>query len=129
VIGILIGNQSTCNAANRTYQEDSKELQFQDLLMVYLNEQIERDVNFYYLKNFNRRVDVYPYDVDFIKIERLNGFRGFDFRVTVETNPSVGAHNSVGKDRLTYEIAFSINQKAKLLKHEHLKTYLESFNL
>jgi len=85
-----------CIAEQRVINEDTRELQFQDLLMIYLNAKIDEDVIHYYQKYLKEPVSVYPYQVDFINIERLNGFRGYDFKVVINVIPVVGPHISVG---------------------------------
>ncbi|MDM5189248.1 DUF3888 domain-containing protein [Bacillus sp. DX4.1] len=123
-LGALLIHPPSCVAAEqKTLEVDSRELQLQDLLMVYLNQTINHDIQHYYSKYMVKNVSVYPYQVHFVKIERLNGFRGFDFKVVMDVSPVVGPHISVGEDRLTYEISFLTPEKAKLLKFEHLKTY------
>lgn len=129
IVGTLLSQQPSCKAESFMRQEDSKALQLQDLLMVYLSEFVEEDINNYYKKYISGGVTVYPYDVNFIKIDRLNGFRGYDFKVIIEAYPVVGAHNSIGKDRLTYQISFLVPRKAKLLKYEHIETYEIPSNL
>jgi hypothetical protein len=107
----------------RPPQEDSKELQFQDMLMNFLTPQIDKAVADYYTKLLTETPHVYPYQVDVIKVERLNGFRGFDFLITLEVMPVVGPHVSVGKEHITFEIAPTIPNVAKVTKYEHLETY------
>jgi len=123
VIGTILIGPHYCIAEQRAINEDSRELQFQDLLMVYLNEKIDKDVNHYYEKYLKVPVSVYPYQVEFINIERLNGFRGYDFKVVLDVIPVVGPHISVGEDQLTYEISYGIPRNAKLLNFKHLKNH------
>ncbi|WP_427127801.1 DUF3888 domain-containing protein (plasmid) [Priestia megaterium] len=55
----------------------------------------------------------------------MKGFREFDFLITIETQPSIGAHNSVGKDRFTFQINPSLSETdaIKLVKFKHIKSY------
>ena len=122
VFGTILIRPHYCLAEQRVINEDSRELQFQDLLMVYLNEKVDEDVNHYYEKYLKVPVSVYPYQVEFINIELLNGFRGFDFKVVINVTPVVGPHISVGKDQHTYEISYGIPGNAKLLNFNHLET-------
>ncbi|MBS4192054.1 DUF3888 domain-containing protein [Bacillus sp. FJAT-49705] len=110
-------------ASNANIQQDSKELMIQDILMLFLGEPIEKAVNEYYSKLLTINPLVYPYQIDVIKVERLGGFRTFHFKITLEVTPVVGAHNSVGKDRITFEIAPTIPSQVKLMKYEHLETH------
>ncbi|WP_430020567.1 DUF3888 domain-containing protein [Paenibacillus sp. MABNR03] len=62
---------------------------------------------------------MYPYDVDLLDIERVGGFRGFNFQITLEAYPTVGPHIVVGKDIFTYQISPSFN--VKLIHYQHLE--------
>ena len=108
----------------RTPQEDSKELQFQDMLMLFLLPHIDEAVTDYYSELLTTSPNVYPYEIDVIDVERAYGFRGFVFEITLELSPVVGPHIGVGKDHITFKIdSSSIPCAAKLLKYEHLQTY------
>lgn len=106
------------------WQEDSrhepKHVIVQDILLLLLSGPIEKAVNAYYSPFLTDTPMVYPYQVDVVKAERINGFH---FRLTLETTPVVGPHISVGKDRLTFEIAPTIPEQVKLEKYEHLETH------
>lgn len=110
---------------NTDTARDSRALMYNDMLMVILNEKTEEIANQYYFKKLKQRVAVYPYDMNVVKVKRINGFRGFDFLITIETQPSIGAHNSVGKDRFTFQISPSLSEKdsIKLIEFKHLKSY------
>ncbi|MDQ0192778.1 DUF3888 domain-containing protein [Paenibacillus wynnii] len=102
-------------------QQDSTELQLQDMLMLFLRPTIQDAVNNYYSKNFKEPPLVFPYDIDVVQIKRKNGFRGFAFLITVNVMPFVGPHNYVGMDRMTLEV--SAGPTAKLIKYNHLKDF------
>lgn len=98
IIALIINGLVTapCTAAEppsqlQNPQTDSRELQLQDMLVLQL----------------------LPYMND-----RLNGFRGFDFQITLRAFPTVGPHNSVGEDLFTYRISTS---QIKLINYKHLK--------
>ncbi|WP_342478400.1 DUF3888 domain-containing protein [Paenibacillus sp. FSL H7-0350] len=61
---------------------------------------------------------LYPYLVQVEQVERLNGFRSFDFQITLRAFPTVGPHISVGEDLFTYRISSS---QVKLVEYKHLK--------
>ncbi|MFD2629550.1 DUF3888 domain-containing protein [Oceanobacillus kapialis] len=103
--------------------EDSYELKIQDILMLLLGEDIERAVNHYYEEYLTESPSVYPYQVDIAEVERVEGFRSFHFRLTLELTPVVGPHIPVGKDRLTFEISPIIPDDVKLTNFEHIETY------
>ncbi|TXK71673.1 DUF3888 domain-containing protein [Paenibacillus sp. N3.4] len=99
--------------------EDSKELQFQDMLVLLLLPYINGSLAEVYAKYLNTAPDVYPYFVDVKHVERVNGFRGFDFLITLGVTPTVGPHIPVGEDLFTYEISPVV--KVKLVNYEHIK--------
>ncbi|GIN39423.1 MULTISPECIES: DUF3888 domain-containing protein [Heyndrickxia] len=109
---------------NHSYpSEDSKELMIKDILMLLLGKEIEKVVSDYYSDYLTESPMVYPYQVDIVNVERVDGFRSFHFLITLETTPVVGPHISVGKDRITFEIAPTIPGDVKLNKFEHLETH------
>jgi hypothetical protein len=103
--------------------QDMKEMMINDILMLLLGPEIDKAVSDYYSKYFTETRLVYPYQVEIVKVERIGGFRTFHFLITLETTPVFGAHNPVGKDRLTFEIAPTIPGQIKFKNFEHLESY------
>ncbi|QHT64155.1 DUF3888 domain-containing protein [Paenibacillus lycopersici] len=62
---------------------------------------------------------LYPYYVDVVNTERLNGFRGFSLRIVLDAVPTVGPHIAVGEDKFTFDI--SPIADVKLVRYEHVK--------
>jgi hypothetical protein len=104
-------------------QKDSTTLQYQDILMLFLLPHIDEEVEEYYSRLLTDNPTVYPYQIDVVKVERVNGFRGFHFKMILEVTPVVGPHIPVGKDRFIFEVAPTIHSTVKLIRFEHLKTY------
>lgn len=113
--------------AEETYsspKKDSAQLQYQDMLMLFLLPHIDEAVRGHYIHTLKEQPLVYPYFVDVTEVKRVNGFRGFHFIITLEANPTVGPHISVGKDRLVFEVAPTIpGGMVKLVEYKHLKTH------
>jgi hypothetical protein len=103
--------------------QDTKEMMVNDILMLLLRPEIDKAVNNYYSKYFTYPPTVYPYQIEIVNVQRIGGFRTFHFLITLETTPVVGAHNPVGKERLTFEIAPTIPGQIKLKKFDHLESY------
>ncbi|MDT8861283.1 DUF3888 domain-containing protein [Alkalihalobacillus sp. MEB130] len=103
--------------------EDTKELMVQDMLMLLLGEEIDKAVSNFYNEYVTESPLVYPYQIDIVDVKRVHGFRSFHFYITLEATPVVGPHISVGKDRLTFEIAPTLSGQVKLRKYEHLETH------
>lgn len=99
--------------------QDSRELMFQDMLMLFLLPHIEKKIDEIYSPLLKEAPTVYPYFVDVTEVKRVNGFRGFDFIVTLDVVPTVGPHISVGEDKLTFRI--SPGPTVKLESFKHLK--------
>lgn len=112
-----------CTAAEPTSQlqnpqADSRELQLQDMLVLQLLPYMDEQLKSAYFSLLNTSPDLYPYFVQVEHVERVNGFRGFDFRITLRAFPTVGPHISVGEDLFTYRISPS---KVELVEYKHIK--------
>lgn len=99
--------------------KDSRELQFQDMLMLFLLPYMNVKLAEVYSKDLNTAPELFPYFVDVTHVERVNGFRGYDFLITLDAIPTVGPHIPVGEDLFTFKISPIVN--VKLVKFEHLK--------
>lgn len=96
--------------------EESKEEFMMDLLFLILLPNIQEAVTNYYSDYLTESPLVYPYEIKMLKMERT----GYMFTLTMEVTPVLGAHNSVGRDHLT----FSINpNEMKLVDFKHIETY------
>lgn len=123
VMTIMLPIHSNAEKMYSSPQEDSRELQFQDMMMLFLLPYIDKAVSEYYSKLLTGSPSVYPYQVNVIKVERVNRFRGFNFLITLEVSPVVGPHISVGRDNLTFQVAPTVPNTVKLVKYEHIETY------
>jgi hypothetical protein len=101
-------------------EHDSRETQLQDMLMLLLLPYMNEKLAVVYSDVLTAAPDLYPYLIDVIKTERVNGFRGFDLRITLQAVPTAGPHIPVGEDCFTYQISPVVGG-VKLLKFEHLK--------
>lgn len=98
--------------------QESRELQFQDMLMIFLLPYMQEQLPEIYAPLLTEVPLFYPNFVDVISVERVNGFRGFIFLITLEAVPFIGPHIPVGKDRFTFEVSF---REVKLISVQHLK--------
>jgi|GEM_PF-576912 len=102
--------------------QDSEQLRLQDMLMMFLIPHVYEDVGaIYYPYILNMKPLIEGWKIDVINTERVNGFRGFIFEITLEVEPTIGHHVPVGKDRLIYQISYGPD--VKLISHKHLETY------
>ncbi|TCZ80750.1 DUF3888 domain-containing protein [Paenibacillus albiflavus] len=111
---------------NNGKPQDSNELMFQDMLMLFLLPHIDKKIDEIYSNLLNYSPEVYPYFVNVTNVRRVNGFRGFHFIITLEVTPTVGPHIPVGKDLLTFDISPMNSNNVKLLEWKHLKDPKES---
>ncbi|MCZ8518494.1 MULTISPECIES: DUF3888 domain-containing protein [Paenibacillus] len=95
----------SAQASNVTDHADSRELQLQDMLVLILLPHMEEKLAEVYSEVISIPPVVPPYSVNVKNIERVAGFRGFDFLITIAAQPIVGPHISVGEDILTYRIS------------------------
>lgn len=102
----MAGSQ-LCHASVEKPNKDSKELQFQDMLVLLLLPHMTEKLADVYSDLFTvpGSPDIYPYFVDVKDVRRVNGFRGFDFLITLDVHPTVGPHIPVGEDIFTYRIS------------------------
>ncbi|MDQ0888563.1 hypothetical protein QFZ81_003651 [Paenibacillus sp. V4I9] len=117
----MVGTQTTfCTAVGEKPIEDSRELQFQDMLVLLLLPQMREKLAEVYSDVLSApgSPDIYPYFVDVTHTERLNGFRGFDFLITLDARPTVGPHIPIGEDVFTYRISAA---GVELKNFEHLR--------
>ncbi|GIO99004.1 hypothetical protein J14TS5_40900 [Paenibacillus lautus] len=122
VIGLQL--PSYAEGAYSSPKKDSAQLQYQDMLMLFLLPHIDKAVRGHYIHTLKEQPLVYPYFVDVTGVKRVNGFRGFHFIITLEASPTVGPHITVGKDRLVFEVAPTIpGGMVKLVEYKHLETY------
>ncbi|MFC3768342.1 DUF3888 domain-containing protein [Paenibacillus sp. GCM10012303] len=120
IVTFFVTWHSSCftNAMSKPKQ-DSRELQFQDMLVLFLLPYMNEKLAEAYSRELKVAPDLYPYFVDVTHVERVNGFRGFNFLITLVATPTVGPHIPVGKDRFTFEISPRV--KVKLKKFDHLQ--------
>ncbi|MGP4081060.1 DUF3888 domain-containing protein [Pseudalkalibacillus sp. R45] len=104
-------------------EEDSTELKYQDMIMLFLGPHIDQAISDHYSFYLKKDPIVYPYQIKVKKVNRINEFREFHFVIILEVTPVVGPHITVGKDKLIFEVSPTLPEKVKLLKFEHLETH------
>lgn len=121
VIVLIVHWAEPCSAEMKPEPQESKELMFQDMLMLFLLPHINKKVGEIYSNILKYSPMDYPYFVDVIHVERVNGFRGFHFLITLEVVPTTGPHIAVGKDSITMDISPTNPEKVKIVGWKHLK--------
>lgn len=98
--------------------EDSRELRLQDMLVLLLLPHMREKLAEVYSDVLagTGSPDIYPNFVDVSHTEMVNGFRGFDFLITLNARPTVGPHIPVGEDIFTYRIS-AAGVELKSLRH------------
>lgn len=99
-----------------TPEEGSIEELYKDIIATLIEPYITKEIEEHYGKK-------YQYDLfglEFLKIERPNGYRSFSFIIVIEVRPFIGAHNTLGIDEITIKIEPG---EVKVEKFKHLKSF------
>lgn len=121
VIAMVILTQQPSTAKMDERPQESRELMFQDMLMLFLLPHINTKIAEIYSDILTESPLVYPYFVEVEQVQRVNGFRGFHFSITLDVIPVVGPHISVGEDRMTFDISPTNPDNVKLIGWKHIK--------
>ena len=130
LIILMLGFQFAFTAAasaDKLYPaEESKEQLYENIITTLLEPYIDKEVDKYYLKYLTDSPVVDPYTISIISTERPNGSGTCFFRLKLEVNPYVGAHNTVGTDYITVTIGGMENVKVE--KFEHISSSILPIN-
>ena len=99
-----------------TPKEGSIEELYKDIIARLIVPYVSKEIEKYYGRP-------YLYDLwnmRFLRIDRLNGYRGFAFTITVEVQPFIGAHNTVGIDEMTIRIE---GESPTVENFKHIKSF------
>ncbi|WP_315113397.1 DUF3888 domain-containing protein [Clostridium intestinale] len=99
-----------------TPEEGSIEELYKDIIATFIEPYITKEIEKYYGKAYMYDL----FDMEFLKIERPNGYRSFSFIVTVEVRPFIGAHNTLGVDNIIIKIEAG---EVKVEKFKHIKSF------
>lgn len=99
-----------------TPEEGSIEELYKDIIATFIEPYITKEIEKYYGKAYMYDL----FDMEFLKIERPNGYRSFSFIVTVEVRPFIGAHNTLGVDDIIIKIEAG---EVKVEKFKHIKSF------
>ena len=89
VVSMFLAQSSSCTAVEVHPTKDSRELQLQDMLVLFLLSDMREKLAEVYSSVLTSAPDLYPYYVDVKQTERVNGFRGFDFLITLDATPTI----------------------------------------
>ena len=123
VITLLILTAALLTFAETPYYQPPKESDEElvmDMFFSLLLPEIQQAITHYYADSYYESPLVYPYQINILKMERTNGYRGFMFSVVIEVTPVFGAHNPVGRDQLTFSITPS---EVELKEFKHLEDF------
>ncbi|MCJ8012007.1 DUF3888 domain-containing protein [Paenibacillus sp. KQZ6P-2] len=135
IMTILLCSMPVTITAASFQPKESKEpklLLYQDMVMEFLLPDIQNAVNDYYKNRLSENPLVYPYQIEIVQAKRVNGGpgdRGFHFSITLETEPVLGPHVAVGRDRMIFEISPLFPDKVKLIAFRHLQSFELPMNL
>lgn len=100
--------------------ENSKEIIYRDVITSLLVPYIQKEVNNYYKEYLTESPMIFAYSVDIISAKRKYE-TGYLIELEVIAHPYVGAHNTVGDERLIIETGGLGSVEVK--KFEHIKSY------
>nr|WP_275299499.1 DUF3888 domain-containing protein [Clostridium sp. YIM B02506] len=100
--------------------ENSKEIIYRDVITSLLVPHIQKEVNNYYKEYLTEAPMIFAYSVDIISAKRQYE-TGYLIELEVIAHPYVGAHNTVGDERLIIETGGLGSVEVK--KFEHIKSY------
>jgi hypothetical protein len=83
-----------------TPKEGSIEELYKDIIARLIVPYIDKEI----LKYYGRPYMYDLWNMKFLNIQRLEGYRSFAFTIRVEVQPFIGAHNTVGIDEMTIRI-------------------------
>jgi len=116
-----INYEAPCYAEISDKPQDTKELMYQDMLMLFLLPHINKKIDEIYSDILTVPPVVYPYFVHVVDAKRTEGFRGYRFQITLEVVPVVGPHIPVGKDRITFDISPIHHDNVRLIGWRHME--------
>jgi hypothetical protein len=99
-----------------TPQEGSVEELYKDIIATLIQPYISDEIKKYY-------GSPYLYDLfsmKFLRIDRPYGYRSFAFKIKVEVQPFIGAHNTVGIDEMTINLE---GGRPKVENFKHIKSF------
>ena len=83
-----------------TPKEGTVEELYKDIIAILIEPYIDKEIEKYYGKQYMYDL----WDMKFLKINRIDGYRSFAFTITVKVRPFIGAHNTIGIDEMTIRI-------------------------
>lgn len=95
--------------------EGSVEELYKDIIVTLINPYITREIE----KNYGQLLQYDLFNIEFLNIERTN-YRSFSFLIKMQIWPFVGAHNTIGIDKITIRINPS---ETKVEQFEHIKSF------
>lgn len=98
----------------------SKEMVLQAYIGVITSKYTTKPLTEHYGMNIPYQLE----DVKVIDAKLIYGINKVDFIFKIQVQPFLGAHDPVGTDEFTFRISDSEIPQIKLLKYEHVKSFL-----
>lgn len=111
--------------ASNTLEENSVRLdnpeRLNKIIITLLMPEVEKDVNNFYKSYLSIEPTVVAYFGDSNITHIVGDIESSMYTVTIEIEPYIGPHISVGRDRMTFDV--SADGTVKMKSHDHLESY------
>lgn len=120
LVFIFILHQYTEQETKETFNVNVKTTEeiTEELIIAFLIENINKDVQNYYSQYYSGEIAVYNYEIAVLQVEKQDTN---SITVKVGVTPQVGAHNPLGYDEISYGV--DVRGNVTLKNYEHIKTY------
>ncbi len=108
IFGLLLltsSNLSIANAISPTPQVNKEVKLYKDVTLTLVTPVVQKAINEFYGKINNENPVVDPYHMDIVRTTRPSGENTYGFLIEIKATPYVGAHNIVGLDNITLQVA------------------------
>lgn len=131
LLALIMSFSTPCSAHELTMEEspkieqlqltdNSKVIIYRDIITSLLVPYIQKEINNYYKEYLTESPMIFAYSIDIVSAKRKCK-TGYLMELEVIAHPYVGAHNTVGDERLIIETGGLGSVEIK--KFEHIKSY------
>ncbi|MDF2557575.1 MAG: hypothetical protein K0R71_1403 [Bacillales bacterium] len=122
VLCILLPSNKNENPNKKLKESTSQNKEYEEILITLLLPSVQKAVDEFYSPYLTNNPMVMPYDMKIKNVYYVqNDYTNFiKYIVTVETNPFLGPHRYIGKEKIVLNI--SAGGEVSVKKYEHLRS-------